>query len=453
MTPPVTRRQLLGYGLGAAAMASLAGCAAPGSTLVNSAPTIPPAPGGAKVTLTYWSWLKNLQKVADIFNAQNPNIHVQTSWIPASNDGGYQKIFSALAAGSGPDLAQIEMRKLPAFILVNGLVDLGRYGANEHAARYDPTLWGQVSYNGGVFGIPQDSGPVGFYYHKHLLETVGAEPPATWDDWASLAGELRRAGDIYLDCFPLSDPAIFTAYATQAGASWLRAGDDGWIINMTDDATMRVARFFDHAIKKDLVTTAYEPFSPAWFAAAANNKLASITSASWADALLKGVSGAKGKWRVADMPRWGSDGFGSTYIGGSTAAVLANSAHPNEALQFATWMTSTPEGINALIKYSGIGWSPCPEIIGESRTGPSEFFGGQRYNQEVFAPAAKHQNPDWTWGPLTQQTFNILSDGFRKTASGGTLVDAVVRAEGEIMTAFRNKGLKIRKSESTQEHS
>ncbi|HET7415227.1 MAG TPA: sugar ABC transporter substrate-binding protein, partial [Arthrobacter sp.] len=279
MKEPVTRRQMLGYGLGAAVMASLAGCGAPGSTRVNAAPTIPPA--GKKVTLTYWSWLKNLQKVADIWNAKNPDIQVETVWIPASNDGGYQKLFSALAASSGPDLAQIEMRKLPAFILVNGLVDLSRYGADKHADRYDPTLWNQVSYNGGVFGIPQDSGPVGFYYQTELLKQVGAEPPQTWDDWAALAGELRSA-KTYLDCFPLSDPSIFTAYATQAGATWLKTHDDGWSIDMTGEATMRVARFFDKAIKKDLVTTAYEPFSPAWFSAAASGKLASITSASWA---------------------------------------------------------------------------------------------------------------------------------------------------------------------------
>ncbi|GAB3523467.1 ABC transporter substrate-binding protein [Arthrobacter monumenti] len=444
MTGPVTRRQLLGYGLGAAVMASIAGCGTPGSTSINAAPTIPQA--GKKVTLTYWSWLKNLQKVADIWNAKNPDVQVQTVWIPASNDGGYQKIFSALAAQSGPDLAQIEMRTLPEFILVNGLVDLARYGANDYAGRYDPTLWNQVSFNDGVYGIPQDSGPVGFYYQTELLDQVGAKPPETWGDWAQLAAELRRA-KVYLDCFPLSDPSIFTAYAIQAGATWLKTTDDGWTIDMTGDATMRVARFFDNALKKDLVTTAYEPFSPAWFSSAANGKLASITSASWADALIQGVSGAEGKWRVADMPRWGKQGYGSTQIGGSTAAVLANSQHPYEALQFATWMTTSQEGIDAMIEHSGIGWSPTPDVIGTSRLGPSEFFGGQSYNEEVFAPAAKQQNPDWNWWPLTQQSFNILSDEFRKQASGGTLVDAVAGAEGKIMDAFKNKGLSIRKAD------
>jgi len=77
-------------------------------------------------------------------------------------------MYSALAAGGGPDMGQIEMRSIPEFILVNGLVDLARYGANDHAGRFDPTLWSQVSFTGGVYGVPQDSGPMGFYYQTEL---------------------------------------------------------------------------------------------------------------------------------------------------------------------------------------------------------------------------------------------------------------------------------------------
>ena len=59
------------------------------------------------------------------------------------------------------------------------------------------------------------------------------------------------------------------------------------------------------------------------------------------------------------MQKWGADGFGSSAIGGSTAAVLANAKHPKEALEFITWMTTSKEGIDAMIKYCGIGWSPA----------------------------------------------------------------------------------------------
>lgn len=442
-----TRRRFLGMGLGALALGALTACATPGTNSVNTMPTIAPAAGGEPVTITYWAWLKELQTVADIWNAAHPDIQVQTVPIPGGNQGGYQKLYSALAAGGGPDLAQIEFRSLPEFMLVNGLVDLARYGADQVASRFDKTLWSQVSFNGGVYGIPQDSGPMGTFYHTPSFDQIGAQPATTWDEWAELGREFRKAG-IYIDVYALSDAGFFTAFATQAGAQWLRPAEDAWVINMTDEATLRVARFFDMAIDEDIVSTAIAPYSPGWFAAASKGQLASWTVASWGDALVEGVAGGAGQWRVADMPTWGSGGFGSSYLGGSTAAVLAHSKHPYEALQFATWMNGTPEGINALIDNCGIGWSPLPDHIGAARMAPSAFFSGQSYNEEIFVPASTEQNPDWSWWPVTQQSLNILSDNFRKKVSGTSLVDSVVASEAEIIAVFQNKGLSIRKAQT-----
>ena len=443
----VSRRHLLGAGMGALAGGFLASCATPGTVSVNTVPTIAPA-GGEKITLTYWGWLKDLQKVLDIWNAANPNVQVEAAWIPGGNSGGYQKLYSALAAGAGPDIGQIELRSLPEFMLVNGVVDLSRYGADEFAPLYDETLWKQVSYTGGIYGIPQDSGPMAMFYQPEVLNSVGATgTPATWPEWAELAGELRRQ-DVYIDCFPLADTSVFAALAGQAGAQWFRAEEDGWVINMTDDATLMVADFYDQAIDQDLVQIGYGAYSPAWFAAAAQGKMASVVTGSWGDALVEGVSGGAGKWRGAPMPVWKDAGFGSSYLGGSTAAVMSGSKHPREALEFAVWMTTSQEGIDAMITNSGIGWSPARDFIGTSREGGSEFFSGQSYNREIFVPAAKAQNPDWSWWPITQQSFNILSDGFRRKTSGTTLVDSVAAAEQQIMTAFKNKGLTIRKEQA-----
>ncbi|MWV58483.1 extracellular solute-binding protein [Rathayibacter sp. VKM Ac-2754] len=440
---PFTRRQLIAAGLGTAALAGLTACATPGTVSVNSAAAIPAASG--PIRLQYWAWLKDLQKVCDVWNASHPDVQVDAVWIPGGNAGGYQKLYSALAAGGGPDIGQVEMRSLPEFMLVNGLVDLNRYGAEQYADRYDPTLWGQVSYTGGVYGIPQDSGPMAMFYQPEVFAQVGAEPPATWDEWSAVATELRGI-DSYIDCFPLADASVFAAFATQAGAKWLTAEEDGWVIDMTDKATTKVAQFFDIAIDQDLVQTGYGAYSPAWFAAAANGGIASCTTGSWGDALIQGVSGGSGKWRVAPMPVWGDTGYGSSYLGGSTAAIFASSEHPQEALEFAVWMTTSREGIDAMIANSGIGWSPAVGEIGTTRQEPSEFFSGENYYEDVLVPASEEQNPDWSWWPVTQQSFNILSDGFRKKASGLSLVDAVAEAEDQIITVFENKGLSIRKA-------
>jgi len=127
---PLSRRQVLGLGLGASAAAVLAGCATPGTTSVNTLPTIPPATG--KVRLEYWAWLKGIDRVTELYNQTQDRVHVEAVFIPGGNAGGYQKLYSALAAGAGPDLAQVELRSLPEFLLANGVVDLTRYGAAQY---------------------------------------------------------------------------------------------------------------------------------------------------------------------------------------------------------------------------------------------------------------------------------------------------------------------------------
>ena len=98
-----------------------------------------------------------------------------------------------------------------------------------------------------------------------------------------------------------------------------------------------------------------------------------------------------------------------------------------------------------MIKYCGIGWSPAKDYIGAARQQPSEWFSGQDYNEEVFAPSAKEQNLEWSWSPVTQSAFTSLQNQFRRKLTGGLkLIDAVELAQQEIVQSFRDKGLSVR---------
>ncbi|ACQ81547.1 extracellular solute-binding protein family 1 [Beutenbergia cavernae DSM 12333] len=436
----ISRRRALQLGLGASAGAALAACA-PATANPNTQPVIPRADG--PVRLTYWAWLKDLQNVCDIWNAANPDVQVDAVWIQGGNGGGYQKMFSALAAGGGPDIGQVELRQVPAFMLVNGLVDVARYGMNDVTDRYDEALVSQVTFNDGIFGVPQDSGPCAFYYRTDLLEGIGAQAPTTWDEWAELAAEVRSA-DAYLESFNVGDTSGFCSFATQAGANWWQIDGDAWVVDMADDVTLEVADFFDRAVDQDLLDTGFGAFSPGWYAAVANDGIYAVTSASWGDALIQSAASTEGLWQVAPMQTW-PQGYGSTYLGGSTAAVMANSRHPAEALDFCVWMTTSEEGVDAMIEHCGIGWSPARDFIGTPRMGPSEFFGGQSYNEEIFVPAAQEQNTDWTWAPPTQRIFNVLADGFRrKLTAGDTFVQAVRDAQDATIRILADSGLNVR---------
>jgi multiple sugar transport system substrate-binding protein len=385
--------------------------------------------------------------VAALYQKSHPNVEIVPVAIPAGPNGGYLKINSALAAGGGPDLAQIEFQALPDFLLVNGVLDLSRYGAQAYRDKMTDAAWSGVSFGNRIWAAPQDTGPTGLFYRKDIFDSVGATaPPATRDEWWEVGLELKKRS-IWMDTFPSSDSNVLIMNAIQAGARWFRPEEDGWVVSMTDDATLEVARFISRAQKEGIVATQFASFSPGWTAALAQGRVASIVSGSWADGLVNQAAQTSGKWRAALPPRW-SQGFRSGVYGGSTTAVLANSHHPHEAAEFAFWMATDPEALDLLISGSGIGWSPAKEVIGTSRQTGDEFFGGQKYHKDVFVHADRDQNTQWTWWPVTMQSLGILADQFRKFGPDGKLVDAVAAAEQEIITVFQRKGLRIRQEKS-----
>ena len=438
MKPRLSRRAALAGG-GAALAASLAACAPPNPGEVNAEPTIPPADG--KVHLSYWAWLKDLQKVCDVFNASQDRIHVDATWIPGGNTGGYAKILSAIAAGGGPDIAQVELRQVPEFALAGALVDLSRYGFEEQASKFDPGAISQAKVGDTYWAVPQDTGPVATFYNREVLEEeLGLSAPATWDEFYETAGIVSEAGKSLISLDP-SDGSHPIAWVMQSGANWFRPEDDGWIVDMTGDASMRVAEYWDKIFAEKLVGTGYGSYTTPWYAAAADGNVLASISGSWSDALNKTVPGGEGKWAVAPMPAW-PDGYASGGHGGSAAAVSSTSQHPAEALEFLTWMCSDPAGIDAMIEHSGIGWSPAADYIGEIRQQPDEFFSGQNYNEEVIVPMAEGQNLEWTWAPLMQRVQAIVGDGMTTAVTGEVpLADMFADAQTEIVEIMRTIGL------------
>lgn len=437
---PGRRALLAGGGLGLTG--ALAACApSVGAATANSGPTIPAAKG--KVTLTYWAWLKDLQKVCDVFNRSQDRIEVRASWIPGGNDGGYAKILSAVSAGGGPDIAQVELRSVPEFALDGALTDLSRYGALDLEDRFDPGAIAQVKVGDSIWAIPQDTGPCANFYNREILEDkLDLTPPRSWDDFRTVSEAVKDSGRTFITIDP-GDASYLVSWMMQAGADWFRPEGEGWVVEPTSDATVKVAEFWDQILADGLVGTGYGPFSTPWMAAAGSGDVLGFIGGSWGDALIESVPHAKGKWAVADMPRW-DDGFASGAHGGSSASVLSTSQHPAEALEFLTWMCSEPAGIDALIEYSGIGWSPAKDYIGKQREKPSEFFSGQDYNQDVILPMAKGQNLDWSWSPILQRAMALYGDAMLEVVGGQKkLVDVVPAAVETAAGIMQEMGLDV----------
>lgn len=395
------------------------------------------------IRLTFWTWVPGVDESIALWNRTHPGVQVQLNQVTAGPDGGYAKMFSGLRAGSGPDLAQVEYWAIPAFLLENGLVDLSRYGVRRYQNRFVPWQWHQGEFNGGVYAIPQASGPMGLYYRADLFAKWGLKPPATWAGYARAAAVIKaRDPDVRIGTFPPSNSQWFIALAWQAGARWFGAADK-WSVNIDDPATRKVAAYWDGLRRRDLIFTMPD-LQTGWYKALHDGKIVAWVGPQWGDSLLKGnAPNTAGKWRVAPMPQWDLSHVASANWGGSSTAVMRGTDHPAEAMRFAVWLNTNRGSIDHLIE-GGYGWPAATGALkGTALDRADPFFGGQRYN-DVFAASDRHIDTRWRWIPTTMSLIDTLDAGFANAiTSGGGFVDVVRDTQTATVRDIRRKGLQV----------
>ena len=125
-----------------------------------------------KVELTFWSWVPNAEKVVDAWNRANPNIHVTLSKQAGGGDI-VTKVLTANKAGNPPDLVQVEYQSLPTLVSNDVLADIAKE-AGDAKGKFAEGVWQQVTLGtDAVYAIPQDAGPMMFYYRADLFEQYG----------------------------------------------------------------------------------------------------------------------------------------------------------------------------------------------------------------------------------------------------------------------------------------
>ena len=135
----------------------------------------------------------------------------------------------------------------------------------------------------------------------------------------------------------------------------------------------------------------------------------------------------------------------SGMLGGSTWAVAKGSTKTEAALEFAQWMSTTPEGIDARIK-SGTS-SAFPADIALRPTAKkvfdTSFYTGQDIYQ-LFDAAGSSINANWGWGPSMGTTNTTLKDQLGKVAGGSVkITDAIKAAHDATVTELKKRGLKV----------
>ncbi|GAA1846038.1 ABC transporter substrate-binding protein [Agromyces salentinus] len=423
---------------------ALAGCStASGDGGSSAAGDCTPSDG--KVDLTFTSWIPGIEDAVQMWNEENPDIQVAVQTGPNGNSGTYQNFFNQLKAGNAPDLGQIEYDALPNFRVQDGLEDLAAC-ADVVAAeeQFVPWTWGQVTLgtDDEIYGVPQDSGPMGLFYRSDLFEANGIAVPTTWDEYKEAAKQVRAAGG-YITNFSQTDINQFAGFVWQADGQWFQNDGDEWTVDLTGEASKTVADYWQELLDEDLVST-YPAWTDEWNNAYNSGEVWSWNSAVWgANSIASGAPDTAGKWSVALAPQWNSGEAKAGNWGGSSVAVFKGSEHVYEATKFALWLNTSDEALTALNTSANIYPATVAGLDLPSLQEGVEFYGGQKI-YDVFKEAATQVNPDFVWGPTMTQTYADVADGFKAAASGqGTLFESLENAQKTTVDALKAQSIPV----------
>ncbi|MFD7703505.1 ABC transporter substrate-binding protein [Streptomyces caelestis] len=370
------------------------------------------------VSLTYWTWAPGMDKVVDLWN-KGPGKKEQitvTVKKQASGDTLVTKILTAHKAGKAPDLVQAEYQALPTLVSNDALADIAD-SVDDAKGKFAEGVWQQTTLGtDAVYAVPQDIGPMMFYYREDLFKEYGLSVPATWEEFAETARKLKKAApDKDLTTFSANDSGLFAGLAQQAGAQWWTTSGDKWKVGINDDATRKVAEFWGGLVKEGAVDD--QPmYTPSWNKALNTGKQIAWVSAVWAPGTLTTAApDTKGKWAMAPLPQWNEGGSSTGSWGGSSTAVTTDSEHKEAAAKFAAWLNTDADALNALAKESGIYPASTSAQLSGAFTSPPEYFSNQPDFYEKAAEIAKTTAPS-AWGPNVNVAYTTFKDAFGAAA-------------------------------------
>ncbi|MER6722837.1 extracellular solute-binding protein [Streptomyces halstedii] len=417
-----------------AATALLSGCGSP-----DDGGDEPAASGPA--SLTYWAWAPGLDKVADIWNkgpGKEAGITV-TVKKQASGDDLVTKIITAAKAHKAPDLVQAEYQALPTLVSNDVLADISKE-AGDAKGQYAEGVWQQTTLGSdALYALPQDSGPLMFYYREDLFEKYGLTVPTTWEEFADTARALKKkAPDKDLTTFSANDSGLFAGLAQQAGAQWWTTDGDKWKVAIDDPATRKVADFWGGLVKEGAVDN--QPmYTPAWNKALDTGKQIAWVSAVWAPGTLTTAApGTKGKWAMAPLPQWTAGENATGSWGGSSTAVTNDSTNKKAAATFAKWLNTDPTALAALVKESGVYPAATAAQTGGALSAAPDYFPNQPGFYTEAAKIAQGTAPA-AWGPNVNVAYSAFKDGFAAAAKNKSDFGAALSAMQDATVADLKK--------------
>jgi cellobiose transport system substrate-binding protein len=283
------------------------------------------------------------EELIEEWNAANPDIQVKQKKV-GTWDEAKENLYTKLAANSGlSDIEAIEGDAMPAILAESdAFVDLtdpeldGRW--------LDFKAEGGTNADGQMIGYATDAGPEGICYRADLFEKAGlptdraevAGLMGTWEDYFALGEEFvaKTPDTAWYD----STGGLAQAMLNQVQYPFEES--DG-TVNVENPELEALYETITGNIEKGLSTTNAQ-WSDDWVAAFQNDGFATMPCPGWMLGVIEGNAEGVEGWDIADAFPGGGGNWGGSYL-----VVPAQSEHPEEAKEFAAWITAPEQQLKA----------------------------------------------------------------------------------------------------------
>lgn len=318
--------------------ASAPGSGTPATPSSWADPTLGAAPKG---TITLWSRDSDsfLTDVVKTFNASQSNLKVNLTLVPQANF--VQKFGTAVANGSGPDVAAIDLVYAPYFASTGTLKDITSFADGlSYKSLLSPAHMKQGTYNGKVYALPVTAEASVLYYNKDLFAQAHiAGPPTTYAQVLADAKAVTALGNGDKG-FYFSGACAGCNIFTFAPFIWASGGD---VLDSSGKPTLNTPQvadalklYHDMWAEGDIAASSKTDNGASFSAPFTTGKVGMVTSGAFFVSSLK-ASKTKVNFGVAPIP--GKTGGSSSFAGGDTIAITSHTKNEAGAEYFLKWIT------------------------------------------------------------------------------------------------------------------
>ncbi|MEU6113030.1 extracellular solute-binding protein [Streptomyces sp. NPDC047117] len=443
---PLSRRSLLRTTAGAAVpLAAATGCgraAARGPDL-SHATDVPRGP----VTIRWWAGRVAARDGSDLrpvlisaFRRKYRNITVRLIASPPTTDVARAALTTQVASGSpSPDVYMGDLA-WPAQFAENSLaLALDPLLPKGYWQRYPEELVRALTYQGQVYAFPLYLDEAFLYYRTDLLHKHGLRPPGSWEELATTATKIQRAGDadfgfVWQGTVYEGLTANVAELVADAGGSIL--SPDARKVTFDGPAGVRALSYL-----RELITRGVTPSSVTTFVE--QDSLDAFTSGrsvflrnwlyAWGVADNPASSQVAGKIGVMRRPGFEGGTGGRSCLGGWCNYLNPHSRNLGAALAFARFLAEE-EGQSILAREAAVLPPLLSQLHGKAvaRSANPAFA----LARDVRLVARPTRTPEYPM--VSKAVFTPVNE----VLSGGTSVrQALARARGDLRAALRGEAL------------